>query len=292
MGLARHPKSASSTGVSDTVKEGAIASLRVSAGVRRARAERRRRGDERGRVRHPGALLPDPGHPGHHGLPPLRDGVALPQAQGQEGRAGAAARACCRASRSSCRSTTRCTWSTGCSRRSRRSATRRTCSRSRCSTTRPTRPPAIASRAVEHYRAQGFDIHYLHRSDRTGFKAGALDAGLERATGEFVLIFDADFVAPPDDPRADARPLRRPEGRDGAGALGPHQPRLLAAHRGAVDHARRPLHPRARRPQPLGPLLQLQRHRGHLAPQRDRATPAAGSTTRSPRTSTSATARR
>ncbi len=57
---------------------------------------------------------------------------------------------------------------------------------------------AIASRAVERYRALGFDIHYLHRSDRTGFKAGALDKGLARATGEFVLIFDADFVAPPD----------------------------------------------------------------------------------------------
>jgi cellulose synthase/poly-beta-1,6-N-acetylglucosamine synthase-like glycosyltransferase len=57
---------------------------------------------------------------------------------------------------------------------------------------------AIASRAVERYCAQGFEIHYLHRSDRTGFKAGALDAGLARATGEFVLIFDADFVAPED----------------------------------------------------------------------------------------------
>ena len=57
---------------------------------------------------------------------------------------------------------------------------------------------AIASRAVERYRAQGFDIHYLHRSDRTGFKAGALDAGLARASGDFVLIFDADFVAPPE----------------------------------------------------------------------------------------------
>jgi cellulose synthase/poly-beta-1,6-N-acetylglucosamine synthase-like glycosyltransferase len=57
---------------------------------------------------------------------------------------------------------------------------------------------AIASRAVEYYRSQGFDIHYLHRSDRTGYKAGALDAGLRTATGEFVLIFDADFVAPPD----------------------------------------------------------------------------------------------
>jgi cellulose synthase/poly-beta-1,6-N-acetylglucosamine synthase-like glycosyltransferase len=57
---------------------------------------------------------------------------------------------------------------------------------------------AIAGRAVERYRAQGFDIQYLHRSDRTGFKAGALDEGLAKATGEFVLIFDADFVAPPD----------------------------------------------------------------------------------------------
>ncbi len=56
----------------------------------------------------------------------------------------------------------------------------------------------IASRAVERYRDQGFDIHYLHRDDRTGYKAGALDAGLRSATGEFVLIFDADFVAPPE----------------------------------------------------------------------------------------------
>jgi len=56
---------------------------------------------------------------------------------------------------------------------------------------------AIASRAVEHYRERGFDIHYLHRSDRTGYKAGALDAGLRAATGEFVFIFDADFVARP-----------------------------------------------------------------------------------------------
>ena len=57
---------------------------------------------------------------------------------------------------------------------------------------------AIAVRAVEHYRERGFDIRYLHRADRTGYKAGALDAGLRTATGEFVLIFDADFVAPPD----------------------------------------------------------------------------------------------
>src|SRR5213593_1063501 len=57
---------------------------------------------------------------------------------------------------------------------------------------------ALARRAVERYRAQGFDIHHLHREDRRGFKAGALDEGLRVARGEFVLIFDADFVAPPD----------------------------------------------------------------------------------------------
>jgi cellulose synthase/poly-beta-1,6-N-acetylglucosamine synthase-like glycosyltransferase len=55
----------------------------------------------------------------------------------------------------------------------------------------------IARAAIARYGAQGFDIHYLHRTERIGFKAGALDAGLQVATGEFVLIFDADFIAPP-----------------------------------------------------------------------------------------------
>jgi cellulose synthase/poly-beta-1,6-N-acetylglucosamine synthase-like glycosyltransferase len=55
---------------------------------------------------------------------------------------------------------------------------------------------AIASSAVARYAEQGFDIHYLHRQDREGYKAGALDAGLRVAKGEFILIFDADFIAP------------------------------------------------------------------------------------------------
>jgi cellulose synthase/poly-beta-1,6-N-acetylglucosamine synthase-like glycosyltransferase len=52
----------------------------------------------------------------------------------------------------------------------------------------------VARRAVDRLAAQGFDIKYIHRSDRTGFKAGALDAGLKVARGEFVAIFDADFI--------------------------------------------------------------------------------------------------
>jgi cellulose synthase/poly-beta-1,6-N-acetylglucosamine synthase-like glycosyltransferase len=41
-------------------------------------------------------------------------------------------------------------------------------------------------------------IYYLHRTDRYGYKAGALDAGLKTAKGELIAIFDADFVPPPD----------------------------------------------------------------------------------------------
>src|SRR5215210_6735428 len=55
-----------------------------------------------------------------------------------------------------------------------------------------------AARAVERYRAEGFDISYIHREDRTGFKAGALEHGLRTAKGELVAIFDADFVPRPD----------------------------------------------------------------------------------------------
>jgi cellulose synthase/poly-beta-1,6-N-acetylglucosamine synthase-like glycosyltransferase len=42
------------------------------------------------------------------------------------------------------------------------------------------------------------DIEYIHRIDRTGFKAGALDNGLRTAKGEMVMIFDADFLPQPE----------------------------------------------------------------------------------------------
>jgi cellulose synthase/poly-beta-1,6-N-acetylglucosamine synthase-like glycosyltransferase len=56
----------------------------------------------------------------------------------------------------------------------------------------------IAELAVRRHAARGFNIHYLHRDDRRGFKAGALEAGLRDATGQFIAIFDADFIPPAD----------------------------------------------------------------------------------------------
>jgi cellulose synthase/poly-beta-1,6-N-acetylglucosamine synthase-like glycosyltransferase len=57
---------------------------------------------------------------------------------------------------------------------------------------------AVARGLVEHYAARGFPISYHHRTNREGYKAGALAEGLKTAKGEFVAIFDADFVPPPE----------------------------------------------------------------------------------------------
>ncbi len=56
---------------------------------------------------------------------------------------------------------------------------------------------SLARRAAERLRARGFDVKHLAREHRAGFKAGALQEGLRRASGEFLLIFDADFVPEP-----------------------------------------------------------------------------------------------
>ena len=53
---------------------------------------------------------------------------------------------------------------------------------------------SVAERAVRRNAAKGIDITYIHRTDRTGYKAGALENGLKTAKGEFVAIFDADFI--------------------------------------------------------------------------------------------------
>jgi cellulose synthase/poly-beta-1,6-N-acetylglucosamine synthase-like glycosyltransferase len=49
----------------------------------------------------------------------------------------------------------------------------------------------LARATVEKYQREGFDIRYIHRADRTGFKAGALKNGTELAKGELLAIFEA-----------------------------------------------------------------------------------------------------
>jgi len=56
----------------------------------------------------------------------------------------------------------------------------------------------VAANCVERYRQLGVPISYIHRDNREGFKAGALQEGLKTARGEFVAIFDADFIPPAD----------------------------------------------------------------------------------------------
>ncbi len=56
----------------------------------------------------------------------------------------------------------------------------------------------LAQRLVARHAAQGLNIELVHRSDRTAYKAGSLALGLCTATGEYVAVFDADFVPPND----------------------------------------------------------------------------------------------
>lgn len=57
---------------------------------------------------------------------------------------------------------------------------------------------ALARALVDRLREAGRHIYYIHREDRRGFKAGALEEGLKTADGEFIAIFDADFLPRPD----------------------------------------------------------------------------------------------
>lgn len=56
----------------------------------------------------------------------------------------------------------------------------------------------ICRAAVADLESDGYRVQYLHRTDRSGFKAGALKAGLERTESELVAVFDADFIPPPE----------------------------------------------------------------------------------------------
>lgn len=56
----------------------------------------------------------------------------------------------------------------------------------------------LVQAAVERWRGRGINVVHLHRTSRPGYKAGALAAGMLQARGEFLAIFDADFLPSPD----------------------------------------------------------------------------------------------
>jgi len=80
----------------------------------------------------------------------------------------------------------------------------------------------VARACVERHAAQGMPIVYIHRSNREGYKAGALENGLKTSKGEFVAIFDADFLPEPDFLRRTIPYFMNP---DGGGKIGMVQTR-------------------------------------------------------------------
>jgi cellulose synthase/poly-beta-1,6-N-acetylglucosamine synthase-like glycosyltransferase len=69
----------------------------------------------------------------------------------------------------------------------------------------------ISKRLVAELRQKGIEIELIHRTDRSNFKAGALKNGLQTAKGEFIAIFDADFLPEPDWLRRTIHFFKKPE---------------------------------------------------------------------------------
>jgi cellulose synthase/poly-beta-1,6-N-acetylglucosamine synthase-like glycosyltransferase len=56
----------------------------------------------------------------------------------------------------------------------------------------------VARDVVDRFAAEGLPISYIHRANRAGYKAGALENGMTTSLGKFIAIFDADFIPEPD----------------------------------------------------------------------------------------------
>jgi len=77
----------------------------------------------------------------------------------------------------------------------------------------------VARACVERHAAQGMPITYIHRTNREGYKAGALENGLKTAKGEFVAIFDADFIPEQDFLRRTIPYFLNPDGGENIGMV-------------------------------------------------------------------------
>jgi cellulose synthase/poly-beta-1,6-N-acetylglucosamine synthase-like glycosyltransferase len=77
----------------------------------------------------------------------------------------------------------------------------------------------VARACVERHAAQGMPIVYVHRANREGYKAGALENGLQTAEGEFIAIFDADFIPEPDFLRRTIPYFLNPDGGEKIGMV-------------------------------------------------------------------------
>ena len=113
----------------------------------------------------------------------------------------------------------------------------------------------VARALVERYAALGNPVTYIHRENRHGFKAGALENGLQSCQGRVRRHLRRRLRSPARLPAQVHPPLYRPERRHGADALDTYQPQLLAADRGRGNSARRPFCDRAVRARPPGRVL-------------------------------------
>lgn len=88
----------------------------------------------------------------------------------------------------------------------------------------------LVEQVCRQVRARGIDCRVLHRSNRQGYKAGALEAGRKQTDAEFLAIFDADFVPPPDYLRRAIPHFYLPDGRADTGLA------LVQAQWGHLNH--------------------------------------------------------
>ena len=129
----------------------------------------------------------------------------------------------------------------------------------------------LARTVAAELQAKGFDVVALQRTDRSGYKGGALHEAMQKTPHDYFAIFDVDYVPPPDFLRRCMRPFfAEPQGRLRAGPLRFPQSARECAHRDADGDARRPSRHRAGDALLGRPSAALQRHLRHLAARRDR----------------------